>query len=509
VRHTIRDALASGFEVHLLRDATRAIDVNPGDGERALTELRAEGVGIVEASPWIDDENVTLFTDLYELTMAQSYFDQGIRETAVFELYFRQLPRNRNYLLACGLDDALRYLERLSFSPEALAYLDSLGSFSRPFLESLREFRFTGDVYAVLEGTPVFPREPLLQVEAPLPEAQLAESFLMNQIHFQTLAASKAARVVTAAAGRKVADYGLRRMHGTDAGVKGARAFYIAGIDSTSNVLAGRLYHIPNSGTMAHSYIQAVGDELGAFRGFVQSWPNCTLLVDTYDTLEGVRNVLRLAHELGPAFRVRAIRLDSGDLGRLAREARSLLDQAGLSSVEIVASGNLDEDSIAALVDEAAPINAFGVGSRMGVSQDAPYLDMAYKLSAYAGEGRIKLSPEKSTLPSRKELYRQAREGCAEGDVLALTGEAVGGRALLVQVMRQGVRTPAGRSTLREARERRRSLLLELPERVRRLPPAEPPYPVELSPGLAALTERLKQGLARSRSRGAGLGTAA
>lgn len=490
VRATVLDALTGGFEVHLLQEATRAVDVQPGDGRRALEELRAAGTVIEERSTWVDDENAALFTDLYELTMLQAYFDEGMGEPAVFDLFFRRLPRNRNYLLACGLDDALQYLERLRFTPDAIAYLEGLKCFSRPFLDSLHSFRFRGNVYAVPEGTPVFPHEPLLQVEAPIAEAQIAETFIMNQVHFQTLAASKAARVVAAARGRSVVDFGLRRMHGADAGIKGARAFYVGGIDSTSNVLAGRLYGIPLAGTMAHSYVQAHRDELDSFRQFSRSFPQSTLLVDTYDTLEGVRRVIRLARELGAAFRVRAVRLDSGDLGALARESRRLLDEGGLQSVEIFASGSLDEHEIRRLVEAGAPITGFGVGSRMGVSEDAPYLDMAYKLSAYAGEGRIKLSANKSNLPLRKQVYRDV-----ESDIIALHDEVIPGRPLMVPVMRGGVRLPAGQASLLEARERARSGLAQLPERCRRLEPADPPYRVDLSAGLERETERLRRTL--------------
>lgn len=499
VRATVLDALALGFEVQVIRRGTRPVEARPGDGERALEELKARGARIEEGSSWVDDENAVLFTDLYELTMLQAYFDRGLQEQAVFELFFRRLPGTRNYLVACGLEDALAYLERLKFGPDALAYLEGLKCFSRAFLESLRTLRFRGDVYAVPEGTPVFPREPLLEIVAPLPEAQLVETFLMNQVHFQILAASKAARVVSAAAGRAVTDFGARRMHGTDAGIKGARAFYVGGIDSTSNVLAGRMYGIPVTGTMAHSYVQAFPDELEAFRAFVGSFPESTLLVDTYDTLEGVRNVVRLARELGPRFRVRAIRLDSGDLGSLAREARHLLDGEGLTSVGIFASGSLDEHAIRNLVEEGAPITGFGVGSRMGVSDDSPSLDMAYKLCAYAGQGRIKLSPEKSNLPGLKQVYRHSNGGKAVGDVLGLYGEELSGRPLLVQVMRGGVRLPAGRATLREARDRARSEIAILPDWIRRLEPAQPPYRVDLSPGLERETDRVRRMLLGSR----------
>src|SRR3990170_1544849 len=309
-----------------------------------------------------------LLTDLYELTMLQAYVEEGMHAEAVFDLYVRRLPSTRNYLLACGLDDVLEYLEALAFDDEALAYLDSCEQFSDRFLRYLRDFRFAGDVHAVPEGTAVFPFEPLVEIVAPLPQAQLVETMVMNQINLQTVLASKAVRVVAAAAGRPVVDFGFRRMHGVDAGLKAARAFYIAGVASTSNVAAGQTYGVPIAGTMAHSYVQAHDEELEAFRRFARLYPDTTLLVDTYDTIAGVRHVVTLAREMGSAFRVRAIRLDSGDLAALATEARRILDEAGLQGVRIFASGGLDEEAVATLVGQRAPIDAFGVGTDMGVS---------------------------------------------------------------------------------------------------------------------------------------------
>ncbi|MFP2962799.1 nicotinate phosphoribosyltransferase [Myxococcus sp. 1LA] len=330
-------------------------------------------------------EDTALLTDLYQLTMTEAYLEEGMWDEAVFSLFARRLPPRRNYLLAAGLEDALRYLEHLRFGAEALDWLAAQGRFSDRLLGWLERFRFSGDVDAVAEGTPVFPEEPLLEVRAPLPEAQLVETYLLNQVHFQTTVASKAVRVVTAAAGRHVMEFGLRRHHGTDAGLKAARATYLAGVDSTSNVLAGKRYGIPLAGTMAHSYVQAHDDELEAFRAFTRVHPNATLLVDTYDTLRGVQHVIRLARELGEDFQVTSIRLDSGDLLALSKAAREMLDEAGLEQVRVYASGGLDEDAVARLVARGAPIDSFGVGTAMGVSSDAPALDMAYKLVAYAG----------------------------------------------------------------------------------------------------------------------------
>ncbi len=268
---------------------------------------------------WVNNDNAALLTDLYELTMLQSYMESGMRETAVFDLFIRRLPPQRNYLVACGLEDALRYLEQLHFSAESLSFLRSLNAFSAAFLEYLANFRFTGDLYAVREGTIVFASEPILEVVGPLPEAQFVETFLLNQIHLQTMAASKAARVVAAADGRPVVDFGLRRAHGADAGMKLARAFYIAGVQATSNMLAGQTYGVPLAGTMAHSYIQAHVDEMQAFEAFAHTFPTTTLLVDTYNTLDGVRHIVELKRRLGENFHLHGIRLDSGDLERLSK----------------------------------------------------------------------------------------------------------------------------------------------------------------------------------------------
>jgi nicotinate phosphoribosyltransferase len=441
--------------------------------------------------------SAALLTDLYELTMLRAYVEAGMDEEAVFSLFVRRLPETRNYLLACGLDDALHFLETLSFDAEAIAYLDSLGAFPEPFLRFLEGFRFTGDVHAVPEGTPVFANEPLLEVTAPIAQAQLVESMIMNQIHLQTVLASKAARVVAAADGRTVVDFGMRRMHGVDAALKAARAFYIAGVDATSDVAAGQRYGVPVSGTMAHSYIEAHDDEYEAFRRFAAVYPDTVLLVDTYDTLAGVRKVVALARELGPAFRVRAVRLDSGDLAELARGSRRILDEAGLRSVEIFASGSLDEHEIAAMLADGAPIDGFGVGTKMGVAEDAPSLDIAYKLVSYAGLGRMKLSTDKTTLPGPKQVFRLEEEGEARGDIIGARGEESPGRPLLRRVMAGGKRTAEGRDDLEVARARAGDEMARLPSRFRGLAPADPPYGVRISERLAKRRDRVEARVAR------------
>ncbi len=439
--------------------------------------------------------DAAILTDLYELTMLQAYVSEGMTETAVFDLFVRRLPANRNYLVACGLQDVLDYLERLRFSPDSLAYLDSLGNFSREFLDYLAEFRFSGDVYAVAEGSVMFPDEPILEVVAPLPEAQLIETFVLNQVHYQTVVASKAARVVSAARGRSVVDFGLRRYHGIDAGLKAARAAYIAGVGATSNVLAGRLYDIPVVGTMAHSYILAHDSERDAFERFADLYPETVLLVDTFDTLNGVREVVALARRLGSDFRVKAVRLDSGDLAVLAKATRKMLDSEGLTQVGIFASGDLDEYRIEELLNSGAPIDGFGVGTRMGVAADAPFLNSAYKLVSYGGRSRMKLSQAKATLPGRKQVFRIAEGETVVKDVLSLHDEQLPGRPLLRPVMIEGKRLPATSAGLDEARRHCVQELAALSDPVRNLAPMESPYPVALSDGLTAERDRLAREL--------------
>lgn len=425
-----------------------------------------------------------LFTDLYQLRMLQAYFVEGMMEEAVFSLFVRRLPSRRNLLLACGVDTVTRCLERLRFTQSDLSYLDSLGEFSRGFLDWLEGFRFTGDVRAVREGTPVFAQEPIMEVSAPLPQAQLVETFVMNQIQLQTMLASKAYRLVAAACGRPVVDFGARRMHGVDAAVQAARAFTVAGVSATSNVLAGQIHGVPLAGTMAHSYIQSHEDEYAAFRAFSELYPETALLVDTYDTMGGVDGVIRLAESLGRDFAVRAVRLDSGDLLDLSRRAREALDDAGLHQVEILASGGLDEDAISALVSAGAPIDGFGVGTGMGVSSDAPYLDIVYKMTAYAGRGRVKLSASKEVLPGPKQVFRESDGAFDTGDTIARADEDLCGRPLLSDVMRGGNRLRGAVYDLEEVRRYTADQVSRLPASTRGISAPDRPYSVEVSTAL-------------------------
>lgn len=440
-----------------------------------------------------DPHRSALFTDLYELTMLAAYYAEGMTGTAVFELFFRELPERRNYIVAAGLDDVLGYLEHLRFEEADLQWLAELGTFDRDFLDRLASFRFTGDVYAVPEGTVVFPNEPMIQVVAPLPEAQLIETYVLNQMHVQSVAASKAARVARTAAGRPVADFGSRRAYGTDAALKVARAGYLAGIAGTSNVLASRLYGIPCLGTMAHSYIQAHDDEAAAFDAFTRHFPETTLLVDTYDTLHGVERVIELARRRGETFKVQSVRLDSGNLGDLIPRVRSLLDDAGLEGVKIMVSGGLDEYQMRELIDDGAPVDGFGIGTELVVPGDAPHVDLSYKLVEYESSPRMKLSEGKVSLPGRKAVFRRTDSGRYIGDTLAGHGERLAGEPLLDQVMSGGVRSSGGRRSLANARQRCARDLAALPPRLHALEQLarRDAYPVRISKELEEARRRL------------------
>lgn len=437
-----------------------------------------------------------LFTDLYQLTMMQAYWKQGRTGQAVFSLFFRQLPANRNYILSAGLASVLDCLEQLRFGEDDLAYLAEQPQFEAGFINYLRDLRFSGDVYAMHEGTPVFPEEPLLEVVAPLVQAQWVETVIMNQVACASVLASKAARIVTAARGLPVLDFGLRRMHGSDAGLQGARAFHIAGLAATSNVLAGQRFGLPIAGTMAHSYIVSSPSEMEAFRAYAQQYPDTVLLVDTYDTLEGVRKVIELAREMGDAFKVRGIRLDSGDLASLAREARALLDEADLQDVQIFASGGLDEWAIDSLLRAGAPLDGFGVGTQLGTAADAPALDLAFKLVAFEGHGRIKTSAGKQNLPGRKQVYRHIDHGQAVGDAIARHNEDLEALPLLHKVMQDGQRLPAGMEDLATTRAHAAASIAALPEALRGLERPGQPYPVIITARLREYAQQVAREVA-------------
>jgi nicotinate phosphoribosyltransferase len=413
-----------------------------------------------------------LLTDLYEITMGACYFEQAMEEPATFSLFVRNLPENRSFLLAAGLDEALDFLEEFQYSSEAVDYLASTDLFQKPFLEYLSQMRFTGDVVAVPEGTVVFANEPLLEVTAPLAQAQIVETYLLSALQIQSVIASKAARIVSAARGRRVVDFASRRAHGMDAALKVARAAYLAGFAATSNVLAGKEYGIPVAGTLAHSFIQAFENEGDAFRAYARLFPDETvLLIDTYDTLEGAKHAVSVGQELSRAGKtLRGVRLDSGDMIHLSVEVRKILDEGGLKDTRIFSSGSLNEYRIEEAIRAGAPIDAFGVGSHLAVSYDAPGLDIVYKLVDYNARPVMKLSLGKRTLPGKKQVFRRHTDiGEMKEDVIGLRDEHISGMSpLLVPVMQNGKRTGETPS-LKEIRARATAQLSALPSEMKAL----------------------------------------
>lgn len=433
----------------------------------------------------------SLFTDLYELTMAAAYREEGMDGLATFELFVRSLPAERRFLVVAGLEEVLGYLESFRFGADDLSYLATVGAWPDGFLDDLATWRFDGDVWAMPEGEVAYAGEPLMRVTARLPVAQLVETYLLNTVASHTLMASKAARVALACGGRDFVDFSARRDHGTDAAVQVARAAWIGGAAGTSLVVAGRQFGLPLSGTMAHSFVMAHDDEREAFRRYARTFPEGTvLLIDTYDTVDGARNAADVAHELAPeGITIRGVRLDSGDLGTPAAEVRAVLDGSNLHDVRIIASGDLDEHRIAALLAAGAPIDAFGVGTQLGTSADAPALGAVYKLVEDVNGPKLKLATGKQTLPGRKQVWR-----LSDRDVLALEHEVLeGGRPLLSQVMASGQRVGPPED-LDVARDRCRAGLAELAGTERNLEPrpeSDSGRQVTVAPGLSALRDRL------------------
>ena len=429
-----------------------------------------------------------LLTDLYELNMVQAYLDKGEAGEAVFEFFVRRLPARRGFLLAAGLEDALEFLETMRYSAADIDWLKSTGRFRDNLLDYLRDFRFTGDVHAIPEGSVCFPNEPLLRIAAPLPQAQLVESRLINILHFQTLIASKAARMVLAAPGKILSDFGLRTAHGAEAGNFSARASYIAGFASVANVLAGQHYGIPIVGTMAHSFVQVHGDETTAFETFARARPEgVVLLIDTYDTETGARKVVELAPRLkADGIAIRGVRIDSGDLIAMSKKVRAILDAGGLKDTIILVSGGINEDVLQGMMKAGAPIDGFGIGVNLAASIDAPSLDCAYKLQEYRGMPKRKLSEGKQTWPGRKQVFRAyGPDGRMSGDILTLEDDKKPGEPLIVEVMRGGKRV-AQAPTLAQIRARAARDLARLPESLRQLQQGVD-YPVAVSDALKAL----------------------
>ncbi len=433
-----------------------------------------------------------LLTDLYQLTMLQGYFDRGMEETAVFEFFVRKLPPQRNFLIAAGLEQALSFVENLRLTSEELRWISGHGAFRPAFVRYLEKLRFTGDIHAVAEGTVFFTNEPILRVTAPLPQAQLVESRLINLLQFQTLIASKAARSVLVAPNKFLIDFGLRRAHGAEAGLLAARASYLAGFAGSSTVLAAPLWGVPIFGTMAHSFIQAHDDEMVAFDDFAHSLPdNVILLIDTYDTEAAAEKVVRLAPKLErEGIKIKGVRLDSGDLAEHAFNVRRILDHGGLKHVTIFASGSVDEYVLERLLRKNAPIDGFGIGTHMDTSADAPYLDCAYKLVEYAGKARRKRSEGKVLWPGRKQVYRNYDgDGRMNGDVLSVEGDVQEGEPLIRQVMKAGARI-SGPAPLYKLRQNALEQMKRLPVPLLTLEHA-PSYPVTVSEALRTLARQV------------------
>ena len=447
-----------------------------------------------------------LLTDLYELTMAAGYVQNRFEARATFELFVRNLPSRRNYLVAAGLEQALDFLENVRFSREDIAYLRGnpfFGHVHSDFFDYLSRFKFTGDVWTLPEGTIFFPGEPLLRVTAPIAEAQLVETGLLSILHFQTLIASKASRVTTAAAGRPVVEFGSRRAHGMEAGVLAARAAFVGGCEGTSNTYAGRQFGIPVYGTQAHSWIMAHEDEAEAFSDFLDVFPDeSTLLVDTYDVHAAIEKIIALGRKPG------GVRLDSGDVLSDSQWARKRLDQAGWEDVKIFASGELDEERIETLLRSGARIDAFGVGTALSTSSDSPNIGAIYKLvevdTGDTVRSAAKFSQEKITYPGRKQVFRfSGRDERFLEDVIGLDTEPFpGSDPLLVPVMRDGKRIAAANQdplgTMKRAQDRHLADRARLPERILSLSTAEPPFPVRYSERLEELRDQVRQAVART-----------
>lgn len=435
-----------------------------------------------------------LLTDLYQLSMTHAYLEHGKLDTAVFEFFFRKLPPERGFLIAAGLEQALDFLEQLSFSGEEIEWLIDTGRFSSQLIDYLAALRFTGDVDAVPEGTAIFADEPILRVTAPLPQAQLVETRLINLLHYQTLIASKAARMVLIAPGKTLIDFGLRRAHGAEAGVMAARASYIGGFSGTATMIAGKLFGIPVSGTMAHSFVEAFDSEAEAFASFAHSRPeHLTFLIDTYDVQAAARKVVALASGLRKrGTEIAAVRIDSGDLIELSRRVRTTLDEGGLSQVAVFVSGGIDEDALRHMIDSSAAISGFGIGTSLTTSSDVPALDCAYKLQEYAGLARRKLSTGKATWPGRKQIWRRyGRDGRIARDILSVENDQFPGEMLVLPVMRAGTRV-CNRPALAEIRARAAQQLEYLPESLRRLEPGAS-CEVHISQALRRLASEVDQ----------------
>ncbi len=441
-----------------------------------------------------------MLTDLYQLTMAQAYFQSGRSGSATFSLFIRSYPSNRGYFVSAGLCEVLDYLQGWEFDAQAIDFLNSKRLFADEFLDFLKQIRFTGDVWAIPEGRLFFTDEPIIEVTAPIIEAQIVETFIINQINLQSLTATKAARCFHAAGGRGVVDFALRRTHGIDAGMKVARSSYIAGFGGTSNVLAGKLYGIPIVGTMAHSFVASFDSEIDAFRAYAKSFPdNSILLIDTYDTIAGAGKAVQIAREMADrGQRLHGVRIDSGDLAELTIEVRKLFDEAGLKDVKIIASGGLDEYDLADFTAANIPCDSYGVGTKMGTSSDAPWSDMAYKLVDYERRPVLKLSTGKASWPAEKQVFRFCDDqNRLRKDLIALRDEQNPDADALLQKVMDGGKMTTPSPTIDEIRNNFLTEFKRLPDSIKAIKrPAN--YPVEFSSQLTELRRAVEKETAQA-----------
>jgi nicotinate phosphoribosyltransferase len=477
----------------ILRTAARAAGGSTGKERKVKTAPDSKAKS---GSPESEPRSPALVSDLYELTMAACYLENRMSERATFSLFIRGYPPHRRYFVSAGLEDVLAYLATLRFTGEDLAYLEKIGLFKAGFLSYLEKFRFTGNVRAIPEGRLCFANEPILEVEAPLIEAQLVETYLINAINLQTMIATKASRCFHAAGSRGLVDFSLRRTQGADAGMRVARASFIGGFIGTSNVLAGKVYGLPVFGTMAHSFVTSFDREIDSFRAFARTFPrNTVLLVDTYDTLAGTAKAAAVGKEMaGRGEKLSGVRLDSGDIAKLSRKVRFVLKRAGLGKATVFASGAFDEYKILQVLSRQGDVDAFGVGTKMGVSADAPYLDMAYKMVKYGGRPVLKLSPGKTTLVGEKQVFRFfTPKGKLKRDVIGLRNDDMrGGEPLLKKVMVRGkiMRRPVALPLIRKRFLRE---FAALDEEYKSIQGAARAYPVSLSLRLRRLQTKIKQ----------------
>ncbi len=435
----------------------------------------------------LDEENLSLFVDLYELTMAYSYFKSNRNEISTFELFVRNFPENRNFLVSAGIDDIIKIISEFHFNDDDLDYLRSLNLFSDDFLDYLKHFRFKGDVWAIPSGQIYFPNEPVIRITADRISAQILETILLNQFNFQSMIASKCARIRLASKGIPCVDFSPRRDHGIDSSLKVAKVSYICGFIGTSNVLAGKIYNIPVYGTMAHSYIMSFDDEEEAFREFLKCYKEPILLIDTYDTIEGAKKVLKLLKE---GYKIRGVRIDSGDLVNLSKKVRELFLNEGFD-VKIFLSGDLDEYVIDDILNKGAIADAFGIGTKMGTSSDAPYLNGVYKLVEDEFGMKIKTSPGKITLPGKKQVYRIYKNGIMQKDIIAFEDENIKGEPILVKYIENG--KVIYNEDLEDARDRFNQNFSTLPNYLKTIKKSDLEYPLEISEKLRKALENLKE----------------